>query len=301
MRGVLLLYMGAPDSLDSVQPFLYNLFSDEEIISLPFREQLAFVLSRLRAFQARKKYQEIGGKSPLLEITRKQARALEEKLGLPVYIGMRYWKPYIGEAAEEMEAQGIDEVVALPLFPQYSRATTGSCFKQLSPLEGKMEVKRVQSWHQEELFLEALKEKSLEGLESLGEGAEIIFSAHSMPLSLIEKGDPYRAQVEETARALEEKLGVKASLGYQSAGPGRWLQPSVEEVVEKLARQGTREVLAVPITFVSDHVETLYDIDVSLKGKARKLGVELERAPSLNDSKTFIGALEKIVRDRFRW
>ncbi len=294
MRGVLLLYMGAPDSEEAIQPFLYNLFSDRDIIKLPFQRVLAFIISHIRARRVVKKYRAIGG-SPLLEITQRQASALSRKLSMEVYIGMRYWKPFIGEAVEAILRAGIDKLVALPLYPQYSSATTGSVFRELKrqiSLRGaEIDVTYIKSWHIHEGFIDALVE-SIESVYTGGE--EIILTAHSMPLSLIKKGDPYKEQVEATAERVMSRLGIRAELAYQS-GLGRgWLKPSPEEVLSRL--KDSKSVVVCPISFVSDHLETLYDIDIKLKKYAEKLGLKLKRAPALNDSESFITALADIVK-----
>jgi len=300
MKGVLLLYMGAPDSPEAIQPFLYNLFSDKDIISVPLQKPFAFIISHLRARKVKKRYELIGGASPLLEITLKQAEALKKRLGAPVFVGMRYWKPFIKEAVDEILRAGVNKLVALPLYPQYSLATTGSAFKELSKAleskKAKVEFVKVESWHREELFIKALAEKIEYALKDFSD-AEVVFSAHSLPVSLIEKGDPYKRQVEETVEALEDRLGIKGTLAYQSSGYGKWLGPRVEEVIEELAERGKKKVLVAPVSFVSDHIETLYDIDIALKSYAAELGIELKRARALNDSESFIRTLEKIVTD----
>ncbi|GBE54583.1 MAG TPA: ferrochelatase [Euryarchaeota archaeon] len=299
MKGVLFLYMGAPDSPEAIQPFLYNLFSDDAIISMPMNKLMAFVISRLRARKVKRRYELIGGASPLLKITSEQAEALEKRLGVPVYVGMRYWKPFINEALDRVLKAGIDKLVVLPLYPQYSSTTTGSAFSELSLAQRnrkqKLVITKIKSWQRNELFIEALAEKTEAALNNFE--AEIIFSAHSLPVSIIEKGDPYQKQVKETVEALESRLGVKGTIAYQSSGPGRWLKPEIKEVITSMASEGKKKVLVAPVSFVSDHIETLYDIDIAMKKYAGKLGIELRRTEALNTSESFIRALEKIVRD----
>ncbi|HEQ78427.1 MAG TPA: ferrochelatase, partial [Euryarchaeota archaeon] len=163
MQGVLFLYMGAPDSLEAIQPFLYNLFSDDAIVSMPLNKLMAFVISHIRAKKVKKRYELIGGASPLLKITSEQAEALEKRLGVPVYVGMRYWKPFINEALDSVFKAGIEKLVVLPLYPQYSITTTGSAFSELSVAQRnrkqKLEITKIKSWHRNELFIEALAEK----------------------------------------------------------------------------------------------------------------------------------------------
>ncbi len=299
MQGVLFLYMGAPDSPEAIQPFLYNLFSDDAIISMPMNKLMAFVISRLRARKVKRRYELIGGASPLLKITSEQAEALEKRLGVPVYVGMRYWKPFINEALDSVLKAGIEKLVVLPLYPQYSSTTTGSAFSELSVAQRnrkqKLEIIKIKSWHTNELFIDALAEKIEAALNNFE--ADIIFSAHSLPVSIIEKGDPYQKQVKETVEALESRLGVKGTIAYQSSGPGRWLKPEIKEVITSMASEGKKKVLVAPVSFVSDHIETLYDIDIAMKKYAGKLGIELRRTEALNTSESFIRALEKIVRD----
>jgi ferrochelatase len=305
--GVVLLNLGGPDSLQAVRPFLYNLFSDRKIIRLGPRfmqRPLAWLISTLKAPRSRKWYGLIGGASPLPEITAAQARALEEKLrgrgNFRVYVGMRYWKPFIGEAVARAERDGVRKLISLTLYPHYSVATTGSSEDALrEALAGReMDWAAVSSFHEHPLYIEALA-----GLirKELRDETEVLFSAHSLPVSLIEAGDPYVKHITGTIRALEEKLGVRGHLGYQSrTGPVEWLEPSTEEVLKTLAGGGARDVLLVPISFVSDHIETLYEIDILYRGMAEKLGLRARRTESLNTHPLFISALEDLVTAKAR-
>ena len=308
--AVLLLQMGGPDSLDAVEPFLYNLFSDRDIIRIgpaflqPF---IAKFIARRRTPKVAKHYEDIGGKSPLRELTEAQARALEERLG-PEYrcfVAMRYWKPTTLEALAAIKREGIGRIVALSLYPHYSRATTGSSLNELDRVLGqsgvKFQVRRVDRFFDHPLYIEALAEKIREGLEAFHPLAEveILFSAHSLPQSFIDEGDPYLGHIEETVRLVMEKFGnITHHLSFQSrAGPVKWLEPATDEMLKHLATHGVKNLLIVPLSFVSDHIETLHEIDLELANDAFKLGyAKFWRSPSLNSSPTFIGCLADLVR-----
>lgn len=311
--GVVLLNLGGPDSLEAIRPFLENLFSDPEILRFPLSGLVQKPLARFIASRRSRKvidnYRAIGGKSPLLEITRAQADALSRELGgedagWSVHIAMRYWHPRAAEAASELAARGVDRAVVLPLYPHFSRATTGSSLQDLEEaleVEGLADLPRteVRSWHEHPAYVKALTETVWEGLEALP-GATVLFSAHSLPVRLIEEGDPYLSHVQGTVAAVERGLpGIPTRTAFQSrAGPVRWLEPSVEEMLRVLAREGVRRLLVVPVSFVSDHIETLYEIDVEYGELARSLGIaEFRRAPALNTRPSFIRALAEIVRD----
>jgi ferrochelatase len=300
--GVILLNLGGPDSPGAVRPFLYNLFSDRRIIRLgptPLQKPIAWLISSLRARKTRGYYALIGGASPLLEITNAQAGALGQRLrehgSFEVYVGMRYWKPFIEDAVGRMQGDGIQRLVSLSLYPQYSRATTGSSERRLEEaLAGyPMEHAPVQPWFEHPLYIEALCDVISRGL---GEDTLVLFSAHSLPVSFIEAGDPYVEHLMATIKAVEGRLGIRWRLGYQSkSGPVKWLGPSTEEVLAMLSAEGTRDVLMVPISFVSDHIETLYEIDILYKKAAEGLGINLRRSESLNTHPVFIRALEDLV------
>ena len=316
--GVILLNLGGPDSLKAVKPFLYNLFSDRYIISLgpPFMQRpLAWLISTLRASKARKAYAEIGGASPILRITESQAGALEENLKRPgplnqhsnsfsVYTGMRYWSPLIQDAVRSALDDGVDKVIGLTLYPHYSRATTGSTKRIFDKVVERFNIKSgfIKSWFNHPLYIEALAETIKDGLSGVNiEGTNILFSAHSLPVSLIEEGDPYVKEVEGTISAVIERLKQSISLpphhlGYQSrSGPVKWLQPSTDEMIVRLAGKGIKRLLVVPVSFVSDHVETLYEIDILYRRLAESQGMELVRAASLNTHPIFISALKDLV------
>ncbi len=303
MTGVILLNLGGPDSLEAVKPFLYNLFSDRDIIRLgpPFLQKpLASLIVNLRAKKAREFYALIGGKSPLEEITTAQASALRERLGpaMPVYVGMRYWKPFISDTVERMHRDGISRIVVLSLYPHYSIATTGSSVKAFKEAAARYPVEYacINSWFEHPGYIDALAEKIRQGMETFHEKPAVLFSAHSLPQKFIDAGDPYEFEIRGTIEALAKKVDMQWHLSYQSkTGPVKWLEPTTEHMLHELAGKGVRDLLVVPVSFVSDHIETLYEIDMLYKNMAQGLGINLRRVESLNTSPKFIEALADIV------
>ena len=310
--GILLLNLGGPDSLGAVRPFLFNLFSDRDIIRLgpgPLQKPLAALIAALRGRKTREYYRLIGGKSPLLEITQAQADALEEALKplvsregaarpLKVYVGMRYWKPFIETAVARMHSDGVRRVLALSLYPQYSVATTGSSVRKFKDVVSGFPMDHVcmTSWFDHPLYIEALAERIREGLAWFEKPPVVLFSAHSLPQKFIDEGDPYAKETEGTIAAVTRKLDIDWRLSYQSkTGPVKWLEPTTEHMLRELAGQGVKDLLVVPISFVSDHIETLYEIDILYKEMAAGLGVTLKRARSLNTSERFVRALADMV------
>jgi len=299
--GVLLLNMGGPDSLTAVKPFLYNLFSDPYIANFGFMQKpLAWFISFFRAKKVKKAYEKIKGKSPLKEITTAQAIALEKALGnkFKVLPGMRYWHPFIEESLNEFKKANIKKIIALSLYPQFCSATTSSViekFKQCA--NGYFEFKIISSWCDYPLFIEAWIEQIKQSFEKYGHDCFVLFSAHGIPLSLYKKGDPYILEVERSVKAIANKMKLQQfKIGYQSrTGPVKWVKPSTEEIIEELAKNGNKKVLVVPVSFVSDHIETLYEIDIVYKKKAKDFGIQLNRVDSLNTSPKFIEALKNLV------
>jgi ferrochelatase len=312
--GVVLFQLGGPDSLEAIEPFLYNLFCDPDIIDFPFakiaRKPLAKLISSNRAKKVQSHYAEIGGRSPILKFTTLQARALEEELNksLPakVFVAMRYWHPLTEETLLAVEKASLDELVLLPLYPQYSKTTTGSSLNEWnrkvvnSPARNVM-VKVIEQFYTHPTYLDAVVERMQASLKKFrpGEEVHLVFSAHSVPVSVIDSGDPYKDQIEATIELVMQRgaWSLPYSLCYQSkVGASKWLQPSLHETLHRLAAQGTRNVLVIPIAFVSDHVETLSEIDVEAREEAQALGIErFEMMPGLNDSPTFIRALAELV------
>src|ERR1017187_3175975 len=312
--GVVLFQLGGPDSLAAVEPFLYNLFSDPDIIDFPFsrlgRRALARLISKTRAKKAAQHYAAIGG-SPIRRFTEQQAAALEARLmrdGVDArcVVAMRYWHPFTAEAIARLhdtrQDAEVDQVVLLPLYPQYSSTTTGSSLNEWRRLfHGDMPVRCVEAFYRNTMYLDAVAEKVNEALSRFPEPGrpEIVFSAHSIPMSVIEKGDPYQRQIEETVRLLTVRGRWRNPhrLCYQSkVGASRWLQPSLHQTLKQLADERVREMCVVPVAFVSDHVETLGEIDHEARAEAHRLGItQFEMSNGLNDSPKFVEALAQIV------
>ena len=302
MKALLLLAFGGPCSLDEVKPFLTRLFRGRK----PSPEQLERVKERYRL---------IGGCSPLPEITSKQAKALEDNLNskghqIKSYVGMRYGHPLIEETLKEILEDGIHEVIALPMAPFRSRASTGAYIEEVNQIRRnmgeKIEISFVEGWHLHPLFLGAIQEKIEEGLMQFTpeekKKIHLIFSAHSLPSSLVEN-DPYVNDMEKSVREVLKRIEpLSWHIAFQSRGmgPEEWLGPDVESVLEELSNKKIREVLIVPIGFVSDHIEILYDIDILYQDKAKLLGMQLKRTPSLNFSKRFIEALSNIIEEHIK-
>ncbi len=308
--AVLLLQMGGPDSLEAVEPFLLNLFSDRDIIRIgpAFLQPLIarFIVKR-RAPKVEAYYEKIGGKSPIRELTLAQAAALEEKLG-PEYrcfVAMRYWKPSTIEALAAIRNEGISRIIALSLYPHYSRATTGSSVNELKRVVREagveFQLSCIDRFYDHPLYIRSLAEKIEEGLAGFHPLAdvEIMFSAHSLPQSFIDSGDPYLSHIEETVRLVMERFAdVPYHLAFQSrAGPVKWLEPSTEEMLRHLAGHGCKNLLVVPLSFVSDHIETLYEIDIQYAKEAWELGIaNFRRTAALNSSPAFIDCLADLVK-----
>jgi ferrochelatase len=317
--GVILLNLGGPDSLQAVRPFLYNLFSDREIIRLGplfLQKPVAWLISFFRSQKTKRLYSLIGGKSPILNITMAQAKALEGALnsslslqsphppfikggrgGIKVFVGMRYWHPFIDEVVPEMHRSGIKRIVALNMYPQYSHATTGSSMSRFKKVLSQypIEVFFITSWFNHPLYIEALVDVIKKGLEGWGD-VHVLFSAHNLPATLIKEGDPYVEQINGTIKEITKRLNIQWHLSYQSkSGPVKWLEPSTGEMLKRFAEKGFKNILLVPISFVSDHIETLYEIDILYKGIASRLGLALKRVDSLNTHPLFIEALKDII------
>jgi len=301
--GVLLLNMGGPDSLEVVKPFLYNLFSDPYIANFGIMQKpLAWLISSLRADKVKKAYERIGGKSPLKEITIKQAVCLENALGsrFKVLAGMRYWHPFIEDSLDAFKRYEVKKIVVLSLYPQFCTATTLSAVEEFKRLaNGIFEFKIIDSWCDYPFFIDVWVQQIDRSFEKYGSDAFVLFSAHGIPYSLYKKGDPYILEVERTVRSIVSKMRLKQwKICYQSrTGPVQWVKPSTGETIETLAKNGIKKTLVVPVSFVSDHIETLYEIDIFYKEKAKILGLDLYRVPSLNTLPEFIEALKNLVLD----
>lgn len=331
--GVLLLNLGGPPRLEDVEPFLYNLFADPNIIRLPsgiswLQKPLASLASKLKTPTSSENYAAIGGGSPLSCLTQEQAKALDSAIAkrlevapeqlshllgsVPVksYIAMRYWHPFTEEALEQISADGISKLVILPLYPHFSVSTTGSslCALEEQALERwnmqHVEHTVVPYWYQRPGYIEAMRrivtaEVQQYSAEQRQEGVHVLFSAHGIPTSYVEAGDPYQVQTEHCVDMIRKGLpeDVKVHLSWQSrVGPTEWLRPYTDDKLEDLGSEGVRNLVVVPISFVSEHIETLQELDIEYREIAEKAGITgWRRAPTLNTDEAFIQDLASAV------
>jgi ferrochelatase len=244
------------------------------------------------------RYRRIGGRSPLNEIAEAQRAALEEEIGLPVFVGMKHWHPWIADAVDAALADGAERIVALVLAPHYSRMSIGGYRDRLeTALDGRAELSFVESWHDHEPYIELLADRVR------GTDAHVVFTAHSLPERILADGDPYRDQLLETSQLVAERAGVERwSFAFQSesATGEPWLGPDILDELDALHAGGVRKVLVAPVGFVSDHLEILWDIDVEARERAAELGLELDRIESLNVDPAFIRALADLVKKASR-
>mmetsp|Transcript_22351 Transcript_22351/g.36768 ORF Transcript_22351/g.36768 Transcript_22351/m.36768 type:complete len:511 (-) Transcript_22351:81-1613(-) len=335
--GVLLLNLGGPETGEDVEGFLYNLFADPDIIRLPpflapLQSLVALLISKRRAPKSREAYDSIGGGSPILQYTRAQAdlmtKSLKDRYGIDAktYIGMRYWYPFTEEALAKIREDGINALVILPLYPQFSISTSGSSLRVLqeefakkSDLYGpqKMFHTVIPSWYDRPGYVKSVANLIQQELDSFtpeeieeGTSAEqpipkhVLFSAHGVPASYIEAGDPYKAQIEDCVERIKallpsEEDGVKVHLSFQSrVGPVEWLRPYTDDVLPSLGEQGVKNLVVVPISFVSEHIETLEEIDIEYRELALESGItNWRRSPALNTDPTFIDDMADMVAD----
>jgi ferrochelatase len=319
--GVLLLNLGGPEQLSDVRPFLYNLFSDPEIIRIPFpwlQKPLAWFISTSRSQKSQENYKQIGGGSPLRRITEEQANALQTNLrgkGLDasVYIGMRYWNPFTEEAIAQIKKDGIQELVVLPLYPQFSISTSGSSFRLLEDLWNadpelqKIKYTVIPSWYDRPGYVESMSDLLRQELDQCAdpEKATIFFSAHGVPVSYVtEAGDPYQSEIEGCTALIMKTLNRPNPhvLAYQSrVGPVEWLQPYTEDKLEELGEEGVKELVVVPVSFISEHIETLQEIDMEYRELAQEAGIDhFRRVPALNTYPKFINDLGDMVVEALR-
>ncbi len=276
------------------------------------QKPIAWTISTFRAKKTKEMYKQIGGGSLIFDITMRQASELERSLNsstnqpihpsikFKVYVGMRYWYPFIGETVKKINDDGIKKIIALSLYPHYSLATTGSSYRELEKVlkSYPIQCSYIKSWPENPLYIKALIERIEEGLRQFNDCSDILFSAHGLPVDFIKRGDPYVDEINKTIKAIKNGLNNKINfhLSYQSrSGPVKWLEPSTDEMIGQLSKQGVQELLVVPISFVSDHIETLYEIDILYKNLARDNGIILKRIESLNTHPLFIKALKLIV------
>ncbi len=305
--GVLLINMGGPADLDGIEDYLFRLLSDPMLVRMPlplFAQRIwARRIAHIRAGRVRPRYEAIGGSSPLLQHTFEQASALEKTLGIPVEVGMSYSPPFVSDAMQTLAGRGIRRVVALPLYPQYSGSTSGSALadaRKCAAAAG-VELLEIQSHHNNGGFASALSGMLLEYLPLKSEGkTHVLFVAHSLPEKYIRQGDPYQTQLLETMQAVSVAIpdGVSHSIAYSSRmGPMRWLGPSVEEEIERLASENVETLVVQTLSFVSEHLETLYDLDMEAAGCARQFGIKnFIRVPAVGSHTEYISGLADAVR-----
>ena len=317
--GIVLFQLGGPDSLDAVEPFLLNLFLDPDIIPLGplgiLRRPIAKLISSRRSIPVAGKYAEIGRRSPIRLLTERQrvrlVAALSPYIDAVAVTAMRYWHPMSAEAADTLrKTQPLDDIVLLPLYPHFSFATTLSSLKEwrrvYGPPNGRAKEHTVGQFYDHPLYIQAVAQRIGSVLRQFPDSSRIhlVFSAHGLPMSLVEKGDPYPKQIETTVRLVCE-LGARQYAGwprthllcYQSrVGPAKWLQPPLTGTIERLGHEGVKEVLVVPISFVTEHIETLHEINIEARIEAKGVGIETFRMmPAVGDSPLFIAALKDLV------
>jgi len=310
--AVVLCNLGGPDSLESVRPFLFNLFSDPDIFRLPLgfltQRPFAALIARRRAPAAAKGYAAIGGKSPILKFTRAQAEALKRGLGdsFDVHVCMRYWHPLTGEVVTMLKNRNYRRVILLPLYPQYSITTSGSAYnefiRQCERQHYRPEVTLVRQWYDQPDYLgaivEMLRAEAQKFPDPDPQRIELLFSAHGLPRKIVDQGDPYERQIRTTYEALRAQLGwPHTTLCYQSrVGPLEWLRPYTDDVIREKGAAGVKQMLVYPIAFVSDHVETLFELGITYADIARAQGIAHYRVVSaLNSHPRFIEALKSLV------
>jgi ferrochelatase len=320
--AVVLFNLGGPDDLQAVEPFLVNLFSDREIIELPLgaalQPYMARLIAKMRGPSVRRNYERIGGGSPQLRITQAQAAALEERLnadvhGEPLYrvfISMRYSQPSAADALTRIAAAGIRRIVTLTLFPHYSKATTGSSRQEFDRTLARQpwrnagfEVTHIDAYPDDPTYIAAMAHAVERAFEQIPQerrnGTVVLFSAHGLPQKFIDQGDPYVEHIQATRYGILERLRLsnREVLAYQSrTGPVKWLGPGTEEVIEELGRDGVKDLLIVPLSFVSDHIETLYEVDLLFAETAKQAGITgYYRPEALNTHPLFIEALAGLV------
>jgi protoporphyrin/coproporphyrin ferrochelatase len=317
--GIVLFQLGGPDSLANVEPFLRNLFNDPDIIPLGplnfIRGPLARYIAKKRTPSVAARYAMIGRRSPIAILTERQrvrlVQAVSPYIDLVAVTAMRYWKPLTEEAVATLKRAGhLDELVLLPLYPHYSYATTLSSLKEWRRVYGEpadaLPERTVESFYDHPLYIEALVSNIGKCLRQFPDASRIhlLFSAHGLPMSLVEKGDPYPKHVAETVRLVCEQGAARFPnwprthlLCYQSrVGPAKWLEPSFLATLEKLGHEGVKEAMIVPISFVTEHIETLHEINIDGRADAKKAGITRFRMmPAVGDSPAFIAALKDLV------
>ena len=309
-NAVVLFNLGGPDSIEAIEPFLRNLFSDEDIFKIPIGQKLfAKMISKRRAPKVAEEYELIGSKSPINEWTELQRLMLEtklrEKIDVDVFTAMRYWNPLTEITADKVKNGQYENIVLLPLYPHYSITTTGSSFNEWDKVfkGNKDKLNYVFNYCEDEKYVEALNERIDEALlkfpEDIRIEVQLVFSAHGTPVSLVKKGDPYSTQIKRTVELVMKMRNNSHEhhLCYQSkVGPVKWLEPSTDQMIKQLAAENKKHLLIVPISFVSDHVETLFELDIEYRHVADDCKIENYIVmEGLNGSEKFIDALEGIT------
>jgi ferrochelatase len=313
--AVVLLNLGGPNDPAGIKPFLYNLFSDHDIFNFPFGQKfIARMISSLRIKSSAEKYKLIGGSSPIGRWTEIQRRMLEKELQasypeISVFTAMRYTQPDTAETVRQIAEGGFDKVILLPLYPQYSFATTVSSFNEWKRNAAKLKARQIfiNDFYRNTDYINAVTGRIIQTASDndvkIGSDCAVIFSAHSTPVSMKEKGDPYSEQIQETAKAIALAGGISEyKISYQSkVGPVKWLEPSTESIIEEMAGKGFKTIIAVPVSFVSDHLETLYDLGIYYKNFAEAKGIKnFYVTGGLNDSSLFILALKEEVMNKLQ-
>ncbi|MEE8335220.1 MAG: ferrochelatase [Candidatus Neomarinimicrobiota bacterium] len=305
---VILANLGAPGQLHEVRPFLKNLFNDPDIFNFPFgkigQDFFSSMIAYFRSIKSRKYYAAIGGGSPLHRNTVEQAEKLESALknegNYKVVVVQRYWTPMIGDVINQLELEENDRVIILPLYPHYSNTTTRSIFNEWNRhWKGRQQLIRIERFYDHPIYIKACVEKIKSELKKLPRPPHLLFSAHSIPLSYVNDGDPYQTEIENNMEMIMTELGgaYSFSLCYQSrVGPVKWLGPSFEDEVNRLLMKDKKDILIFPISFVSEHLETLYELDMQKKAWAKKRGIKIyARADTVQSSKLFIETLKDLV------
>ncbi|MDQ3877696.1 MAG: ferrochelatase [Actinomycetota bacterium] len=296
-RGIVVMAYGTPQSLDEVEAY----YTDIRRGHPPPPELLDELMDRYRA---------IGGRSPLLEITRAQAAGVEQRTGIKTYIGQKHAAPFIRDAVEQLQRDGVERAAGLVLAPHYSKMSVGDYEGRVHRAAGELgwtgQLEMVQNWHLEPGYLDYLAREVTAALNDIPPAArdetEVVFSAHSLPQKILESGDPYADQLAETGRAVADRLGIERwRTGWQSAGRTKdpWLGPDILEIIRELAARDTRGVVVCPCGFVADHLEVLYDIDIEAQALANEVGLELRRTRSPNDDPRFLDSLATVVEKAF--
>ena len=305
--AVVILNLGGPDSLEAIEPFLFNLFSDRDIFKIPFGQKLfAKIISTRRAPKVSEEYKLIGGKSPINKWTEIQRKMLEEKLqkyesNISVFTAMRYWNPITKDVADKIKSLNFDRIVLLPLYPHYSISTTGSSFNEWDRcfIPRNENVLKINNYQTNPSYISALNQRIDQTIlrfpEEIRSDVQLVFSAHGTPISMVKNGDPYSHQIKDTMDKVmqERKYSHPHHLCFQSkVGPVKWLTPATDTMIEDLSKQGKKHLLIIPISFVSDHVETSFELDIEYRHVADEFKIENYIVmEGLNDSKLFINAL----------